>query len=62
MEVNTKEEYEKELNPCPFCGHNEIKLHGVTNFVFGQCCDCLASSGTSRGYETAVANWNKRIN
>jgi len=34
----------EELEPCPFCGSNDIALNGYDpDFVYGFCCGCRAT-------------------
>lgn len=60
---DTCEEWEMnaELNPCPFCGSNSIRIWDG-NHYWCQCNVCLASTAAEDTREEAVEDWNRRSN
>lgn len=54
---------EIELQPCPFCGNDDIELSSTGwdgEYLYTVSCDCCGSSQPEDSLETAVRVWNQR--
>lgn len=54
---------EIELQPCPFCGNDDIELNSTSwdgEYLYTVRCDCCGSSQPEDTLETAVRVWNQR--
>lgn len=54
---------EIELQPCPFCGNNDIELNSTGwdgEYLYTVRCDCCGSSQPEDSLKTAVRVWNQR--
>lgn len=54
---------EIELQPCPFCGNNNLELTSTGwdgEHLFAVRCDCCGSSQPEDSLETVVRVWNQR--
>lgn len=49
-----------ELDPCPFCGSNDVVMYGTGVGWYARCCDCAAASDLRDSRDEAVAAWNRR--
>lgn len=59
MAIN--EVYIRRLRPCPFCGEvREIELQSLKYF-FVTCLTCNSMGPDSSESESAVYQWNKRL-
>ncbi len=47
-----------ELKPCPFCGSDDVELHGD---AWVTCEDCGAETIYCETPEEAIGHWNKRV-
>jgi hypothetical protein len=75
MTVEEREErlYEKfwdkykpeNITPCPFCGRSDIQIGKGSGkrgkFYYMYCESCFAKSGTSMRTESALMNWQVRV-
>lgn len=56
-------EYKEDLNPCPFCGSENIGVYKseVSDVWYAACngCGCSIESCTDR--ELAINRWNSRV-
>lgn len=54
---------EIELQPCPFCGNDDIELTNTGwdgEHMYTARCDCCGSSQPEDSLETVVRVWNQR--
>ena len=51
---------EIELNPCPFCGSEDVTCNRLEDVYYVECWDCGAKIESYNGMEDAVAGWNAR--
>lgn len=51
---------EIELNPCPFCGSEDVTCDRLEDVYYVECWDCGAKVESYNGLEDAVAGWNAR--
>lgn len=51
---------EIELNPCPFCGSEDVTCDRLEDVYYVECWDCGAKIESYNGMEDAVAGWNAR--
>ena len=51
---------EFELNPCPFCGSEDVTCDRLEDVYYVECWDCGAKIESYNGMEDAVAGWNAR--
>lgn len=54
---------EIELQPCPFCGNDDIELNSTGwdgEYLYTVSCDCCGSTQPEDTLETAVRVWNQR--
>ncbi|MDH0356283.1 Lar family restriction alleviation protein [Morganella sp. GD04133] len=54
---------EIELQPCPFCGNDDIELNSTGwdgEYLYTVRCDCCGSSQPEDTLETALRVWNQR--
>lgn len=56
-------EYEEELQPCPLCGHTDIRMRQYANTgVWYICCNgCGCRTGGNVVKDMAVEIWNGRV-
>lgn len=48
-----------QLNPCPFCGSNNLEVADVGTMTHWVCCkDCNATGPNSKDVELAQLYWN----
>lgn len=52
---------EIELNPCPFCGSEDVTCDRLEDVYYVECWDCSAKIESYNGMEDAVAGWNVRV-
>ena len=51
---------EIKLEPCPFCGSDDVICDMFEDVYFVECWDCCAKVESCNGLEDAVAGWNAR--
>lgn len=53
---------DNKLEPCLFCGSNNIKIHtGYDNYNYIRCEVCMTSTGLFMNIQDAVDCWNGRV-
>ena len=61
--VNRAEE-RKTINPCPFCGHDDVEVDEIEIGIIAICCpECLTIGPHQDGaqsVELAIEKWNRR--
>ena len=50
-----------ELEPCPFCGSNNVKIHVGYNHSYIRCERCMTSTRRFKNIQDAVDCWNGRV-
>jgi Lar family restriction alleviation protein len=52
-----------EIQPCPFCGHEDVEIDEVDHNCFAVCCpECETIGPIKRTtVEEAITAWNNRI-
>ena len=60
--MNPQTPYKIPLEPCPFCGSNNVELVNGTHYdiAFVECGDCTAKGPVEEDEDDAVDNWNQR--
>lgn len=52
---------EIKLEPCPFCGSDDVVFGaGLEDEYYVECWDCSAKVESCNGLEDAIAGWNAR--
>ena len=51
---------EIKLEPCPFCGSDDVTCDRLEGVYYVECWDCSAKIESYNGLEDAVAGWNTR--
>lgn len=51
---------EIKLEPCPFCGSEDVTCERFEDVHYVECLSCNAKVETYNGLEDAVAGWNAR--
>lgn len=52
---------EIKLEPCPFCGSDDVICGMFEDVYFVECWDCCAKVESCNWLEAAVARWNARV-
>ena len=57
-------EERKTINPCPFCGHDDVEVDEIELGIIAICCpECLTIGPHQDGMqsvELAIEKWNRR--
>lgn len=51
-----------ELEPCPFCGGENLTIVEDEKKFFVGCYDCITCGPEQETEEAAVEAWNRRVN
>lgn len=51
---------EIKLEPCPFCGSDDVTCDRLEGVYYVECWDCSAKIESYNGAEDAIEGWNAR--
>jgi len=62
--ANRKEDRRPSIDPCPFCGHDDIEVDEIEIGIIAICCpECMCigpHQDGSQSVELAIEKWNRR--